>query len=204
MPKLAESKIQERKERVETAALTLFKQRGFHGVGLREIAAEAGVSLGNIYNYYKGKEELFDSLLNRLHAGFSAEGTPLAKYFETCSFPDDLEDLGRAVGKMVAAHADYLTLIYIDIAEFDGRHVRPYYQGLRARFKKALGGRISAADLGGVDPVVAFSAAYMQFFNFFIVERMIGAKRHFGLAEGTAVRTLAGIFRRGLSGEKTS
>ncbi|MDC3379506.1 TetR/AcrR family transcriptional regulator [Planctomycetota bacterium] len=199
MPKLAPEKIQERKTLVESAALTLFKARGFHGVGLREIATEAGVSMGNIYNYYASKEALFQSLLARLEAGFSSSDSALAHYFAECDFPHDLEDLGAAVRRMVETHGDYLTLIYVDIAEFEGRHVRPYYAGLRARFKKALPRTVTAKSLGGVDPVLAFTAAYMQFFNFFIVERMIGARRHMGLKEDDALKALATILSRGLT-----
>ncbi len=189
MPKLAEEQIKKRKRRVEGAALGLFKSQGFNGVGLREIAREAGVSLGNIYNYYEGKEELFNSILARLHSEFTGPGTPLAAYFETANFPDDVEALGRVIGRMVDEHADYLTLIYVDLAEFGGRHVRPFYQGLPGRFRDAL---------GESDSVVAFTVAYMQFFNYFIVERMIGATGHLGVSGEDAVVSIAKILRCGL------
>ena len=122
MPKLGPAQMEARKRLVEDAALSLFKQRGFHGVGLREIAREAELSLGNIYNYYPTKDALWGSILDRLHGEFEADDSPLAGYFHSCAFPDDLEAFGTAVGKMVAAHADYLTLIYVDIAEFGGAH----------------------------------------------------------------------------------
>ena len=202
MPKLAEEQILKRKGLVETAALQLFRTRGFHGVGLRDIAKEGGVSLGNIYNYYPGKEELFNAILARLHDAFTGPNTPLARFFESATFPENLGELGRVIRVMVEEHADYLTLIYIDIAEFGGRHVRPFYQGLPARFREALGEQKPLPS--GVDPVVGFTVAYMQFFNYFIVERMIGAEGHLGLSDDQAIDTLAGIFRRGLlTGEAT-
>jgi AcrR family transcriptional regulator len=190
MPKLAEEQIRKRKRRVEDAALTLFKTQGFNGVGLRHIAQEAGVSLGNIYNYYEGKEELFNSILERLHSDFIGPDTPLAAYFETANFPDDMDVLGRVIGRMVDTHADYLTLIYVDLAEFRGRHVRPFYQGLPDRFRVAL---------GDSESVVAFTVAYMQFFNYFIVERMIGATGHLGVSGDDAVESIAQILRGGVS-----
>ena len=199
MPKLGPVQIEARKRLVEDAALTLFKQRGFHGVGLREIAREADLSLGNIYNYYPTKDAIWASILDRLHGEFTGEDSPLAAYFGSCEFPDDLEALGVAVGKMVAAHADYLTLIYVDIAEFGGGHVRPYYRRLAAGFEAALGERLTGLELeGGVDPVVAFTTVYMQFFNFLIIERMIGARGHLGLNQKDAVRALAQILGGGI------
>jgi AcrR family transcriptional regulator len=42
---------------IETAG-RLFAQRGFHAVTVREIAREARVALGLLYNYYDSKEDL--------------------------------------------------------------------------------------------------------------------------------------------------
>ena len=38
---------------------------------------------------------------------------------------------------MVEDHADLMTLIYVDIAAFEGRHARPFYEGLTERFRFA-------------------------------------------------------------------
>lgn len=40
------------------AALTCFIQHGFHQTSMRDIATAAGVSLGNLYNHFSGKEAL--------------------------------------------------------------------------------------------------------------------------------------------------
>ncbi len=205
MPKLDETKTAERMARVEEGALRLFRMRGFHGSGLRDIACEAGVSLGNIYNYYESKESIFESILARLYDRFVSGDSPLAAFVSESRFPDDLEEFGRAVGETVEEHADYLTLIYVDIAEFGGRHVRPHYADLASRFEEAMGDRFEelrrgGALHGGLDPAAAFTIVYMQFFNYFVVERMIGARGHMGLSDDEAVRAMAILFRNGLSG----
>lgn len=196
MPKLAEAPMRKRKHKVEAAALKVFCAVGFHGAGLRDIARTAGVSLGNIYNHYANKEALFDAILTRLHDDFTGADTPLAAFFAVARFPDDIEALGFAVRDMVEEHAAYLTLIYIDLIEFGGRHVRPFYQSLPVRFRAAL--KVSGPLRGGTDPVVGFTAAYMQFFNYFIVEHMIGASGHFGVPDDEAIHTIARILRHGL------
>lgn len=205
MPKLSPERIARRKRRVEDAALVLFRERGFHGVGIRDIAREAGVSLGNLYNYYAQKEDIFESILTRLYAEFGAPDSILAKYLGHSRFPDDIEEFGLAIGRMVEEHADYLTLVYVDIAEFDGRHVRPHYEGMAARFQLVMGERFSplrGPDGGppAVDPAVAFTAVYMQFFNYFVVEKMMGARGHMGLGDGDAVRAMSTVFQVGLKG----
>lgn len=42
---------------VETAA-ELFAARGFHQTSIRDIASRAGISLGNLYNHFSGKQQL--------------------------------------------------------------------------------------------------------------------------------------------------
>jgi AcrR family transcriptional regulator len=202
MPKLDAKKLAERVRRIQDAALVLFTRRGFHGVGLRDIADEAGVSLGNIYNHFSGKEPIFASLVERLYAAFIADSEPLAEVMRRRRFPDDLEAMGEAIGEMVDRHADYLTLVYVDIAEFDGKHVRPHYENLAAKFDWAMKDRFDdlrkkRALPKGIDPAVAFTVIYMQFANYFIVERLIGA-RHLGLDHRESIRTIAKLFTEGL------
>jgi AcrR family transcriptional regulator len=203
VPKLDAQTVAARKRKIEAAALVLFKRRGFHGVGLREIAKKARVSLGNLYNHYRSKDHLYESILARLGAEFASPLTPMATHLGQSRFPDDLEDFGRAVGQTLEEHADFLTLIYADISAFDGRHVRPFYDGLTDRFRLVLGRRFQELrEQGrvaeGVDPAVAFTAVYMQFFNYFVVERMIGARGHMGLSDDEAIAALSRLFREGV------
>ena len=52
----------ETRNRVLKAARTLFARDGFNGTNAKEIAAEAGVSVGSFYAYFKDKKELFMEL----------------------------------------------------------------------------------------------------------------------------------------------
>lgn len=56
-----------RRQILETA-LRLFRERGFEGTTMRAIAAEAGVSLGNAYYYFKSKDHLIQAYYGRAHA----------------------------------------------------------------------------------------------------------------------------------------
>ncbi len=51
------------KHRIECSALRLFSQHGFLATTVAEIAAEAGVSTGNIYRYYSNKIDLLYSII---------------------------------------------------------------------------------------------------------------------------------------------
>ena len=71
----------ETKQRIKSAAIKLFEERGFDNVYIEDIAAEAGCSVGNIYHYFKNKEELsmhmtehVDAEYEKLAAAYRADG----------------------------------------------------------------------------------------------------------------------------------
>ena len=44
---------------IEDAALELYMEHGYHATSMRQIADQAGLALGGIYNHFKSKEEIF-------------------------------------------------------------------------------------------------------------------------------------------------
>jgi TetR/AcrR family fatty acid metabolism transcriptional regulator len=47
------------------AALRVIKRKGFHKARMADIARDAGISYGLVYHYFKTKEELFETILER-------------------------------------------------------------------------------------------------------------------------------------------
>lgn len=52
------------KEKLALAALDLFSRKGYTATSVDEIAGAIGIKGPNIYKYFKGKEDLFNELLN--------------------------------------------------------------------------------------------------------------------------------------------
>ena len=65
MPKLRAEVVEEKRGRIEEAAKELFIKRGFHATSMRDIASAADTSLGNLYNYYRTKEDILESIILR-------------------------------------------------------------------------------------------------------------------------------------------
>ncbi len=53
-----ERRVHPRKTQITQAAVACFIEKGYHQTGVRDIAQRAGVSLGNLYNHFKGKEAI--------------------------------------------------------------------------------------------------------------------------------------------------
>lgn len=210
MPKLSTAVLKEKKSAIEDAARELFIKQGFHATSMRDISKHAEVSLGNFYNYFPTKEAIFESIINgylqiideKLRDIFTEIDEPLE--------PENLRKMGEMVGDLVNQHSDFWLLMYIDVLEFQNQHFRKMFEGLADKFRTIFADKfVDASDRGdlrtGVDGAVVFTAAYMQFFNYFLVEKLFGGNQHLGLNDGQAIDCLTKIFAYGvLSEEKIS
>ena len=73
------------------SAVKVFAERGFHGASMRQLAAEAGVTQSNFYNYFPGKADI---LLAILREAISAQMALTQKAIDEAG--DDVVDRFRA------------------------------------------------------------------------------------------------------------
>lgn len=187
--------------RILAAAAKLFTRQGFHGTSTRDIASEAGVSLGNIYNYFGTKEEIFVSLLAAYEKEYFRADQPLIGALMSSSFPDNIEELGFASRDTIERFSAYILLIYVDVVEFEARHVARLFANMREGYAKALKSRGPAglAKIApDVDPVAALMMVTWNYTNYFIMEKLFKVKGHYGLPDAEAVKLFARIFKRGI------
>ncbi|GJM33622.1 MAG: hypothetical protein DHS20C18_26230 [Saprospiraceae bacterium] len=79
---------------IKETALELFAHKGYHSTSISQIAKEAGVSKGLLYNYFSGKEELLEVLL--LEAAEEIE-VEITEIMETIA--DPFEQLKQLTGQ---------------------------------------------------------------------------------------------------------
>ena len=203
MPKLSAGAVERKKGRIEDAAQQLFIRQGFHATSMRNIAARAGTSLGNLYNYYPTKEAILGSIISKYQQVVDDRLRSMFDEIEDPLNPDDLKRFARLVKQMVNEHHEFWLLMYIDVLEFENHRFRKMFenlaQKLRHRFAKPFAElKRSGALHDGVDPAIGFTAAYMQFFNYFIVEKLFGGNLHLGISDEQAINSLTDIYSRGI------
>lgn len=197
MPKLLDHAVQRNQSAIEEVALRLFIRQGYHGTSIRDVAREAGISIGNIYNYYPTKEALYVSLAKRYRtrmAKAQARLKPLLGKFDA----ESLRALAKAARSIVYENPDYWRLMYVDITEFGNRHFADSFRQLSKALAKLAGGYQVAGLRPGIDPALAYAAIYLQFFTYFLVEKLFGGKQHLGQPEAAAIEQLIQIFRDGI------
>jgi AcrR family transcriptional regulator len=200
-------KSQRSRELILEAALELFSHRGFGATSVRDIAAAAGVSTGNVYHHFPDKDTIFRTLLDQYWKAIDDPELPFNKALVTGTFPDNLEELGRASRELVRDFRRHVALIYVDVVEFEGSHIRKFYSEMARRFADFMKvhGRpvaISARLRPGISPLSAVMLASRFYLNFFAVELLFGVPDHFGKNTDEVIREIADILRNGMARER--
>ena len=184
-------------------ALRLFSKQGYRGTNIREIADAASVSTGNVYHVFPDKESIFRALLERYFAILAQPDFPLNKALAEGAFPNDLEALGRASRESVRKYKSYVALIYVDVVEFEGKHIRRYYSEMANRFEVFVASRPAEAGIRqklrpGVSPVSAIMLASRFLLHYYAVEIVFGVKNHFGKNSDDVLKEIADMLRHGM------
>ncbi|MGB3286889.1 TetR/AcrR family transcriptional regulator [Mycolicibacter algericus] len=66
-----------RRRQILDAAVKVMQQTGFHQMSMQDLAAEANVSVGLIYKYFGGKEDLLLATIVRIQEAFVDQLTPV-------------------------------------------------------------------------------------------------------------------------------
>jgi AcrR family transcriptional regulator len=191
------------REHILDAALHLFAHQGYRGTNLRDVARAAELSTGNVYHLFPDKESIFRALLERYFAIVASPEYPFNKALAEGAFPDDLEKLGRAARQSVERYRDYVALVYVDVVEFEGSHIRRFYSEMAQRFEGFLATNPLGKDLArrlrpGVSPVHAIMLVTRFFLQYYAVEVVFGVPNHFGQDADAVTRDIADILKRGM------
>jgi AcrR family transcriptional regulator len=202
MPRLSGNDVERNKSNIEKAALRVFIRQGYHGTSMRDIARVSEVSLGNIYNYYPNKETLFQRIIERYEAKMEPLRATALQAIDEGFTDTGLKRLAEGIKEIVYDNPDYWRLMYIDVVEFGNRHFAGSFRELASTIKERLGERLLEATKAGewnaIDPALAFTAIYLQFFTYFLIEKLFGGRQHLGVPDATAVQQLITLMTQGI------
>ena len=155
----SEERVREQKRRILLAASHAFREHGFHATGMRAIAASLGMTVGNLYYYFRNKQELLafcqEETVSRLLA--------LAEWVEAraLSAPDRLYLL-LVGGVLCLNEGTPGSLAHIEVEALDPEW-RARIQAERDRFEEVVTGVLAAGCEDGsfraVDPRIAAYAS---------------------------------------------
>jgi len=103
VPKIAEDTRAARRDQIIAAALACFARAGYHATTMADVAAQAGVSKGTPYLYFRSKEALFLALYEEWNCGLDERLTAVVAGMPGAARSSPRRTL-RAVAAAIAAH----------------------------------------------------------------------------------------------------
>ena len=125
----------EMRQKIQTVALDLFDRHGFENVSVEMIAQAVGCSVGNIYHYYKSKDELAIQVTSNVDAAYAEMEKEYDAHPEVPAMDKLLDFVGRALRTSVEEPVLYKAFIqamkYPEQGTLRYNLKRPYYHMLR-------------------------------------------------------------------------
>src|ERR671927_571915 len=90
--RIGDESVADRRAQILDAAERSFCRSGFHRTTMQDVAAEAGMSPGNLYRYFPSKDALVAGLCERDRVGLANELTDIR---ERADFLAAFKELGR-------------------------------------------------------------------------------------------------------------
>ncbi|MGE5376180.1 MAG: TetR/AcrR family transcriptional regulator [Bacteroidota bacterium] len=182
---------------IETAAIQLFLEQGYHATSMRQIAEHAGLALGGIYNHFSSKEEIFEAIIIDQHPYrkilpliLEAEGETGEEFFGN-AFQIIINELGQ--------QPEFMNLMFIEIVEFKGRHGSVMLREIGPRilpvFERVIKTR---KDLRVTNPAILMRSFFGMVVSYFVTEMVISNSVIQKLMPKNATDAYVDIFLHGI------
>ncbi len=172
MPRISPEKLEERRQQIRAAAARCFARKGIQATTMREIFAEAGLSAGAVYNYYRTKDELIAD-------GITASTAESADAITAAAAVLSLDEvIGQFLADLKAAASDgrarATPMIHAEVA------VRPdllkVFQEGRSRIRDALRAQLARTRPGLSPQETATLAGFvLAFYQGLVSEAALGS-----------------------------
>lgn len=207
MFKRQNTNIESKRAIILDAALRTFVQRGFPETKVAEIASEAGVAEGTLYNYFPSKEDLLLALFDEKWGRIIDD---IKKKITRVDNPNDqLKAIFSTVVKMFKKNRHLAELFMIDIKQssiflnnYTINRIVEFIDIIEEILKEGKRKGIYRKDLDTrVAKMVIFGAAQGILLSWVLSESKAIRNQTFKFSLFRAARTLKEIFKSGLVGE---
>jgi AcrR family transcriptional regulator len=141
--------------RIMEAAEDAFAYYGFSGASLQDIADRVGIKKASLFYYFKGKEELYAEVIQRVFKAIEGILFP-AIYDEKSGYGEKIESMVGNTFDLLAKHPNYARMLYRelldneeDVAEVSSLLFGPLIQTATGFLKKG----VEVKALKPVDPM---------------------------------------------------
>ena len=155
------------------SAYNLFTQQGYHATSMRQIAQDANIALGGIYNHFPNKGEIFRQVLFAFHPYHD-----VLPALEAAPYNSMEDFIQQGIAKAIQAldqRPGFLNLMFIEIVEFKAENMAELFQMLLPRATKIA--EAFAVDhheqIKPIPPLVIVRAIISFIFGFYITDAIV-------------------------------
>jgi len=182
---------------IDTAAIQLFLEQGYHATSMRQIAEHAGLALGGIYNHFSSKEEIFEAIIVDQHP--YKRILPLVQEAKGETAEEFFGNAFRIVVNELGQQPEFMNLMFIELVEFKGRHgsvmLREISPKVLPVFEKVIE---NLDDLRITNPAVLMRSFFGMVISYFITEMVISNSVINKLMPKNATGAYVDIFLHGI------
>lgn len=157
---------------IEDAAIELFLKQGYHATSMRQIAEQAGLALGGIYNHFASKEEIFEAIVLDKHP--YKKILPLVLEAQGETMEDFLQNAVKITLKEIGSEPIYMKLMFIEFVEFNGKHGALMLSEIAPKvlpvFERIIKGR---KDLRVTNPALLMRSFFGMIISYFITDMLV-------------------------------
>lgn len=142
-----------RRSELITLASRLFRERGYHGVGMRAIAESAGIQAASLYHHFHNKEELLLETIYVVDRDMVVEQLPLLD--GPGSYPERLAKLVRAHVLHIGVNRDAWWVAGRELRALSPEHldaVQVYRRAYQHRIAQHIADGVEAGEFACPDP----------------------------------------------------
>ncbi len=153
-------------------AQRLFLAQGFAATPTRQIAQEAGVTVGAVYTHFESKEDLWKCIFIERHPFFLL--LPLLNEAQGDTAEALITDMAKRMIASLSSQPDFLNLMFIEIVEFQKRNL-PDLLGRIFPLAMPLIMRLQKLDgaLRAIPPEILLRSFAGYFFSYYMTGKLI-------------------------------
>ena len=188
------SKGERTRQAIIDAAHDVIIEKGYHAASMRQIARQAGIAVGGIYNHFDGKEEIFAAIVMKRHP--YKRILPIALTVGGDDIETFAHNTGQAIADELRANPDFVNLLFIEIVEFRGKHMAEIFQDVYPQVLPLLE-RFQSEDARDIPPMMLMRIFIGTFIAYYLTEISFSAAA-MPTMENEAMRHFVDVFLHGV------
>ena len=190
------SKGERRSQAIVEAAYVLFLEQGYAATSMRQIAEQAGLSLGGIYNHFASKEDIFHTLILEKHPFHKI--LPLLQAAPGRTVEEFVRNAAKSMVGELGRRPDFVKFLLVELVEFNGQDIPRMIQLIYPQITPLIQRfQASRRELRDISPFILFRAFLGLFFSFYLTEYLLSGTQIAAMQEN-ALDHFVDIFLHGV------